>query len=155
MRDRFRDVEHLFRLALVFVALFVVFLVTRAVLRPKDFGVYGHYRAGALAEIRSGSITYAGRGACLECHDAVDALKKTGAHAGVGCEACHGPQQAHVVDAANVTPKLPDAKTLCLVCHSENIAKPKKFPQIDPKAHAGNDNCVACHRPHVPLPIQE
>jgi hypothetical protein len=155
MRDRFKDTEHLFRLALVFGALFVVFLGARAILKPQGFGTYGHYRAGALDDNRARARSYAGRAACLDCHEAIEAETKSGAHAGVGCEACHGPLQSHVNDPANVVPSEPDPKSLCLTCHLENVAKPMAFPQIDPGDHAGNDDCATCHRPHTPLPIKE
>ncbi len=155
MREFFRDAEHLFRLALLFLALLVIFLVARAALVPQGFGTYGHYRAGALVDARSRPLAFAGRAACLDCHDDIDAVKKTGKHAGIGCEACHGPLEAHVADPATVIPQKPDAKTLCVVCHLENLAKPRGFPQIDPKDHAGDDNCTKCHKPHAPLPVQE
>ena len=155
MRDLLRDAEHLFRLAGVFLALLVVFLVARAVLTPATFGVYGHYRAGALVDARARAIAFAGRNACLDCHDDIATLKKTGKHDGVGCEACHGPQETHVADASTVLPEKPNAKTLCVVCHMENLAKPRNFPQINPKEHADDDNCIKCHNPHVPLPIKE
>lgn len=155
MRELFRDAEHLFRLALLFVALLVVFLVARAVLTPKGFGVYGHYRAGALADARSRPLAFAGRAACLDCHDEINEMKKASNHKGLGCEACHGPLEAHVLDAAAVTPERPDAKELCVVCHLENLAKPKTFPQIDPKEHAGDEACTKCHNPHAPLPVKE
>jgi len=155
MRELFRDAEHLFRLAGVFLALLVVFLVARAVLTPATFGTYGHYRAAALGEIRERPIAHAGRAACLDCHEDMATLKKSGKHAGLGCEACHGPLEAHVADASTVVPEKPSAKTLCLVCHRENLAKPRNFPQIDPKEHADDDNCIKCHDPHSPLPVKE
>jgi len=155
MRELFRDAEHLFRLAGVFLALLIVFLVARAVLTPASFGVYGHYRAAALEEIRAREVTFAGRAACLDCHDEINAVKKNGKHAGLGCEACHGPLQAHVADPSTVVPEKPNAKTLCLVCHMENLAKPRNFPQINPKEHADDDNCIKCHNPHAPLPVKE
>jgi hypothetical protein len=154
MRDLFRDAEHLFRFAAVFVALGLVFLVARAVFTPKGFGTYGHYRAGALADAAARPLMFAGHAACLDCHDTVDTEKKAGKHAGIGCEACHGPANAHVADAATVVPKKPDAKELCVVCHLENLAKPKGFPQIDPKDHAGDESCITCHDPHKPLPVK-
>lgn len=155
MRELLRDAEHLFRLALLFAALLVVFLVARAVLIPEGFGTYGHYRAGALADARSRPLMFAGRAACLDCHEEVDAVKKNGKHAGLACEACHGPLGAHVADPAAVVPDRPDAKSLCLVCHLENLAKPEGFPQIDPADHAGDENCIKCHGPHTPLPVKE
>jgi hypothetical protein len=154
MRELLRDAEHLFRLAGVFLALLVAFLVARAIFIPEGFGVYGHYRAGALAECRAHEIAYAGRAACLDCHDEINTLKKNAKHAGIGCETCHGPLQKHVDDPSTVVPEKPDAKTLCLVCHMENLAKPRDFPQIDPKEHADDDNCITCHDPHAPLPVK-
>ena len=44
----FRNSGHLIRPALVLLAGVVVFLIIRAAVVPKDFGKYGHYRAGAL-----------------------------------------------------------------------------------------------------------
>ncbi|HJQ98560.1 MAG TPA: multiheme c-type cytochrome [Candidatus Polarisedimenticolaceae bacterium] len=154
MRELWRDAEHLFRIAGVFVAFGVAFLVARAVLIPEGFGVYGHYRAGALVEARARPLAYAGRAACLDCHDTIGSLKGSGKHAGVGCEACHGPLQAHVADAASVTPEKPDAQSLCTTCHARNLAKPKAFPQIDAD-HAGDVSCLTCHDPHRPLPLKE
>lgn len=154
MRELFRDAEHLFRLAGVFVALIVVFLVVRAFLIPESFGDYGHYRAAALDEARERGITFAGRTACLECHEDVGTVKSAGKHAGLGCEACHGPQAAHAADPASVVPQKPDPKSLCLVCHMQNMAKPRGFPQMDPKEHYGDD-CGACHKPHSPQPVVE
>jgi len=155
MRNLLRDAEHLFRLAGVFAALLVVFLVARAVFTPEGFGVYGHYRAGALEEVRAREIHFAGRAACLDCHEDIAAVKKNAKHAGLGCEACHGPLQAHVADPSAVVPQKPDAKALCLVCHMENLAKPRDFPQINPKEHADDDHCIRCHNPHAPLPVKE
>ena len=151
MRSLFRDAGHLIRLAAVFAGLVVLFVIARAVLTPKDFGVYGHYRAGALGDIRAREISFAGRAACLDCHDEIDAVKKKGKHAGLGCEACHRALQKHVADPQAVVPDKPNGATLCLVCHLKNVAKPKDFPQIDPKEHAGTDPCLQCHKPHSPL----
>jgi len=153
MRQLFRDSEHLLRLALLFGAVGVAFLVARALLIPEGFGTYGHYRAGALEDNRARPVTFAGRAACLDCHDTVDAAKKAGKHAGVGCEACHGALAAHVDDPTSAAPAKLDPKTLCLVCHEENVAKPSGFPQIDPKNHAGDDPCQSCHAPHAPTPV--
>jgi len=154
MRELVKDAEHLFRLAGVFLALLVSFLVARAIFIPEGFGVYGHYRAGALGESRAREIAYAGRASCLDCHDEINTVKKNAKHAGIGCEACHGPLQKHVDDPSTVVPEKPDAKTLCLVCHMENLAKPRDFPQISPKEHADDDNCITCHDPHAPLPVR-
>jgi hypothetical protein len=42
----------------------------------------------------------------------------------VGCEDCHGPSQAHVVDSAAHTPRFARAKDVCTTCHDrENSPK--------------------------------
>lgn len=151
MRSLLEDTGHLVRLAAVFLALAVLFLIARAALTPKDFGMYGHYRAGALTDVRARQVSFAGRAACLDCHDAVDAVKKKGKHAGLGCEACHGALAKHAAEPQDFVPVEPDVRTLCLTCHLKNVAKPAGFPQIDPKEHAGSDSCVQCHQAHSPL----
>ena len=40
-----KDAGHLFRLAAVFLVGLILFLTVRALLVPKSFGRYGHYRA--------------------------------------------------------------------------------------------------------------
>src|SRR5450830_1884831 len=130
-----KDKEHLFRMAALFAAGVVLFLILRAVLVPKGFGVYGHYRAGALADNRVRTPRFAGRATCIECHtDERDALKG-GKHAG-------DPSASKAVK--------PDAKMICFTCHLANVAKPKKFPQMDPKNHFDGGACIGCHSPHAP-----
>lgn len=150
MRELFRDAEHLVRLALLFVAALVVFLIVRGLLVPKDFGQFGHYRAGALADNRARQVVFAGRVACVECHSDVEDARRGGAHAAIGCEACHGPLAAHAADPTTAAATKPDPRTLCLVCHTRNVAKPKRFPQVDPKEHGEGAACADCHRPHAP-----
>jgi hypothetical protein len=151
MRSLLEDAGHLVRLAAVFLALVALFVIARAALIPKDFGTYGHYRAGALADVRERPIAYAGRAACIDCHGDIDTVKQNGKHAGLACEACHGALAQHAADPQNVVPVEPDPKTLCLVCHRKNVAKPVQFPQVDPTEHAGSDPCGTCHKPHSPL----
>ena len=151
MRDSFRDVEHLLRLALLFAVGLGAFLVLRVIFVPRTFGELGHYRAGALADERGLPLGYAGRQACGDCHDDKAKTLAGGVHAKLGCEACHGPLAAHVADPDSVKPVLPQAPALCLECHSENVAKPKGFPQIDPAKHNAGNVCTDCHDPHSPL----
>jgi hypothetical protein len=150
MRNRFKDAEHLVRVVLVFLAGIVVFLMVRGMIVPKSFGQYGHYRGDALADIAARPLAYAGREACEACHQDIADLKKTGKHAGVGCEACHGPLEKHVEDPGAVVPVKPDTAVLCVKCHEANSAKPKKFPQVISKEHAGDTACGTCHQAHKP-----
>ena len=146
-----KDAEHLVRLGAAFAIVLVGFLLVRAHLVPKSFGQYGHYRGDALAELSSKPISFAGHQSCEECHADVLEVKRAGKHAGVNCEACHGPLATHAADPASVVPQLPDTAVLCARCHEENIAKPKSFPQVASKEHSGGVLCKSCHVPHSPM----
>jgi hypothetical protein len=144
------DHEHFYRLILLFAVGVVLFLGVRALLVPAGFGQYGHFRPGALADSMAKPSSYAGRAACAECHDDVADKKGQGKHAGLGCEACHGPLVAHARAPEAKTPELPDPQALCARCHAQNQAKPAGFPQVDPAEHAGDASCADCHDPHSP-----
>jgi uncharacterized CHY-type Zn-finger protein len=149
--SKFKDAEHLVRLAVAFAVVLVAFLLIRAHFVPKSFGQYGHYRGDALTELSSKPISYAGHQACEDCHPDVVSVKKSGKHVGVNCEACHGPLAKHAADPASVVPQLPDTAVICARCHEENIAKPKDFPQVVSAQHSGGAVCKTCHQPHSPL----
>lgn len=149
--NKFKDAEHLLRLAAVFAAGLAIFLLLRTALVPRSFGQYGHFRGNALTQIAARPVAYAGHQACEDCHGDVAETKKAGKHAGVNCEACHGPQAKHAAAPADVVPQLPDTRVLCARCHEANIAKPAGFPQVDSKDHSGGEACKTCHQPHSPL----
>lgn len=148
---KLKDAEHLLRLAAVFIIGISIFVIARVQFVPKSFGQYGYYRGDALHEISSREPKFAGHGACEDCHADVLAVKKTGKHAGVNCEACHGPLAKHAADPASVVPQLPDTGVLCARCHEANLAKPASFPQVATKDHMGDVKCNTCHQPHSPL----
>jgi hypothetical protein len=150
MSPRLRDWEHLARVAGLFLAGFVLFLVLKAIFVPAGFGVYGHFRAGALDDNRGRALSFAGQTACAECHSDVVDVRKTGKHASVSCEACHGAHAAHAADHSAAAGRRPDAATVCLVCHTANVAKPRGFPAIVVEEHAGTESCLTCHTPHDP-----
>lgn len=150
MRHLFKDREHLVRLALLFAGGLVAFLVVRAILVPKGFGEYGHYRSGALGDVAARPLSFAGRQACADCHGDVAETLHGGKHATLGCEACHGPLASHAADPVAVKVVKPDPAALCPVCHTQNIAKPKGFPQVNVKEHAADASCKECHQPHHP-----
>src|ERR1700692_2386843 len=106
--SKFKDAEHLVRLAVAFVVVAAVLLLIRAHFIPKSFGQYGHYRGDALAESSNQPLSYAGHQACEDCHSDVLAIKKAGKHMGVNCESCHGPLAKHAEDPASFVPQLPD-----------------------------------------------
>ena len=145
-----RDSGHLVRPAIVLLAGLALFLVVRAAVIPKNFGQYGHYRPAALDLIRQYPVAFAGQAVCLECHEEEGKVRAAGKHAHVACEACHGPQAAHVADFVNVKPTLPDVAPLCAGCHEKDAAKPKSFPQVVTAEHSGGVVCNTCHQPHNP-----
>jgi Cytochrome c3 len=174
MGDRFHHARHLLRVGAVLALGFVAFLFARSALVPSDFGVYGYYRAGALNDIRALPIAYAGRAACVDCHedtydppepeDAGSAKHpaltirldpaKDNRHSKLRCEACHGPLQKHIDDTEKDVPKVA-SNGLCLGCHRLLIGRPKDQPQVAPADHKKSDpqkrtECVSCHKPHWP-----
>jgi hypothetical protein len=156
MGELFGHKGHLVRVGALFLAGLLVFLVLQALLVPKGFGRYGHFRAGALDDNRSRALAYAGRSACLDCHsDAADAARG-GPHEHVRCEACHGPLARHAAAPDEQKAERPDSRVLCVRCHQANVARPGRFPQIEAAAHAGGEACTSCHKAHDPrLPAAE
>jgi len=145
-----QDAAHLGRVAVVFVCALIAFLLLRQALVPAEFGRYGHYRAGALDDNRQRPLRHAGHEACTPCHEAVVTLKGQGKHAGVACEACHGPLFQHVEGMGDPNPTRPVVAKLCRRCHEADAAKPKKFPQVVLAEHSGGAACNSCHQPHKP-----
>lgn len=150
MKGDFQESRHLLRMAVLFGAGFLVFLVLRGLFIPADFGVYGHFRAGAIEDNRKREMAFAGRTACGECHGDVVETKKGGKHRAVGCEACHGALGEHARDPDAHKAQKPDPAALCQVCHLKNVARPRGFPQIDPKDHGDGGPCAGCHAAHRP-----
>jgi uncharacterized CHY-type Zn-finger protein len=145
---RFKDAEHLLRLALVFAIGVVGFIALRALLVPRSFGEYGHYRGDAIAETAAQPVNFAGHQACETCHTDVAGVKNAGKHAHVNCEACHGALGKHA-DDPSVQPAKLEPAVLCVRCHGANGARPKSFPQITDE-HSAGLGCETCHQPHSP-----
>jgi Cytochrome c554 and c-prime len=150
MGGLFGHKEHLVRVAGLFLCGVLAFLVLQGLLVPKGFGVYGHFRAGALDDNRARPVAFAGRAACVECHSDVADAQKGGKHEGVHCEACHGALASHAADPTQHEAHKPDSRVLCARCHQMNVARPAGFPQIDVAEHAGKEACTTCHVAHNP-----
>jgi hypothetical protein len=148
---KFKDVSHLFRMAAVFAAGLLIFVLIRGYLVPRSFGQYGHYRGDALAEIKAQPVHFAGHQACEACHSEVLEVKSKGKHTGVNCEACHGPLAKHADDPGGTMPQKLDTAKLCVLCHEANSGKPKRFPQVASADHSAGLACNECHKPHSPV----
>jgi hypothetical protein len=145
-----KDKAHLVGLAGLFLLGLLSFVVVRALLVPRDFGELGHFRRGALADNQARTLVHAGRDACAACHTEEAAALAGGRHAGVGCEAGHGPLAAHADDPEAARAARPDGREICLRCHTANTAKPLGFPQIAIADHDPEGTCTECHAAHHP-----
>lgn len=151
-----KDVEHILRVAAVFLVVIVGFLVARAWLVPPSYGDLGRYRAASVDEIKALPIKYAGKAGeadCATCHKPQVREKASSSHRTLACETCHGPLHAHISDPAGVKPLKPKESEIigfCLRCHEESLSKPPKFPTVNPMKHNPDVACVMCHKPHAP-----
>ena len=149
-RVRWQDYEHVLRVAGVFVLAVAVFLVWRWWLVPSDFGVYGHFRAGAIVEAAARTPRFAGQAMCVDCHSEVQQLRSTGRHAQVACEACHGPLGQHARGESDLAPIRPSSRGVCLTCHTARVGMPVTFPKIIVNEHSEAGPCTDCHQSHAP-----
>ena len=142
------------RLVLLTVTIVVTYLVARYLLTPATFGQHGFYRGDALAEHASHTPVFAGRRACLECHEEIQQLLFKGEHKTIGCESCHGPSSQHVADPDSEN-KMPDKRNTltCARCHEANPSRPATQKQINVKLHYSGQKCVECHVPHQPTEV--
>lgn len=146
-----RHYQHVLRMAGLFVVGITFFFVLRAIFVPDDFGVYGHYRAGALDANRDVPLVHGGSAVCADCHTDTAAARTAGPHARVSCEGCHSPAARHASgDPEAPKPTKPDAVKGCLLCHARSLSRPPTFPQVVAADHAGDAACTSCHNPHNP-----
>lgn len=124
------------------------YIVARHFLTPPTFGRYGHYRAAALEDLSARGPTYAGAKACDECHSDVGEKLTANQHAGISCEACHGPTLLHSKNPDLNPPKI--TTNICLRCHAADPARPATQRQIVAQDHHPEKRCVDCHAPHQP-----
>ena len=168
--------QHIKRLLITFAVVITLFLVVRALLVPKSFGEYGHYRGLALEENAAKPLHYAGSAACAKCHQDIVDEKSAGHHAGLACEGCHGPAYKHTMFADSthtapladsLKPERNTTRAYCATCHELDAARVKMvsdtinvsvIKMIQEKKHGQVINketnlpyaCIECHNPHDP-----
>jgi DmsE family decaheme c-type cytochrome len=115
--------------------------------------------AGA-QEKKAAANGYVGADTCATCHEDVvkgfannphNKIAEMHGKAGITCEACHGPGQAHVESGGDKTkifnPATATAKQLdqtCLGCHQG------EHPNFERSPHAkANVSCISCHSVHA------
>ncbi len=140
----------------LFAVFILLFLVARHFLIPESFGKYGHYRADSIDEIGALPIKYAGKAACIECHEIEAELLASDAHSNLSCEVCHGPGAQHA-DDYEIKPVKSGTREVCGRCHSLIAArKIEVINQIDTKEHhPEKTDCIDCHNPHAVWEIKE
>jgi hypothetical protein len=141
--------RHLWRMVLLFAAWIGAFLAARAFLIPPGFGAFGHYRPGAVDDVAAQPVVFAGKAACLTCHENVSQDPAQNKHAPLSCEACHDALASHVEEPAVAPARPARENSLCLGCHLAAVAKPAWFKQVEPAAHY-DGTCMDCHQPHAP-----
>lgn len=145
--------DQVIRLAILLAVALVAMLVVRGRLVPASFGLTGHYRADAVAEVASQPLRYAGSHLCVECHDYEGEIKDGSYHRGLACEVCHGASWAHADDLEAQLPVIPRGRgEACLYCHTYLPSRPTGFPQIIERLHNPLKPCIGCHDPHDPTP---
>lgn len=155
--------SHVIKIILVLIVVGIVGVAVRAMVLPKSFGEFGHYRGDAIQDEINRPIRNGTNASCLACHPYIRQMHLAGVHHTVSCEFCHGPVADHVKDG-KVTKKLPkkqgkEIKRLCLRCHNQIIrARPKEsikmisMPRHLEEKHVRIDhNCNQCHNVHAPL----
>jgi len=138
-------------------------LLLKGLLVPDSFGVYGPYRADAIAENTELPIRHGTNSSCYACHTYEAKVHKTGLHSTISCEFCHGPWADHT-DGKKKIGTLPvktnqDITTLCLRCHnteikarSQQVIKTVAMPgHLESQKVKLTHNCNQCHHVHAPL----
>jgi cytochrome c553 len=164
--------KHIVRLIFLIGILGAAIIGARALFLDKSFGIYGHYRADAVAEIAADAPMYQGAASCQSCHGERYAMWRKGVHKVVACETCHGAAAQHpaaqpAVPPAPADPRmhsriaaerldhvklatLTDTVKLCTLCHEKMPGRPATQRQIEVSRHAGEQQCIVCHNPHSP-----
>jgi hypothetical protein len=152
--------KHVFRAAILLIAVVVTLLLSRSIFVPETWGEYGWYRGAAVDDHRAKPVRHLGDDSCSPCHDTEYAEHAAGVHAPVRCELCHGPATLHVdFEEGEIIAEMPIRRNreLCELCHSRLAARAEGFPQIDVREHLAEnggelspDACFECHDPHSP-----
>lgn len=160
------DISYKMRLLIVLLGIIVLGglgLAVKKIMLPETFGLYGPYRADAIAEEAMLPLRHGTNDSCFKCHPYEARIHKAGKHHTISCEFCHGTYADHVADNKKIgtlpVKKQKEITTLCLRCHNTEI-KARKEEVIKTVAmpdHLKNQDvklthtCNQCHHVHAPL----
>ncbi len=149
--------SHVFRPIVVVIIAFVLLVVARQLMVPKDFGVhgesftFGYHRLSNIDEWKNYKTKYRGKEYCRECHEEKVEENLASPHNVLECENCHGPAVDHPEDPETLP--IETSRLLCQRCHAF-LPYPQSnralMPAIEPESHNPGMNCVECHNPHHP-----
>ncbi len=161
--------SHLYRLGLLLVAAFIVFLGIVAVATPPswNYDISQWYRLDALKDAAEDPLIHGGitdialskrNDACKGCHQEEHQTFRKLKHRKLSCESCHGALFDHAREGKKVAVAIIDrSRSQCLNCHQKLISRPKGFPQFsdDVRKHKElkeSTVCLKCHDAHDPTP---
>ncbi len=161
---------HLYRLGVLMIAGFIVFLGVMVVAAPAswNYEIANWYRTDALEELQRQPMVYGGiaevsasqrNESCQSCHE--DDLKefKKLKHKQLSCESCHGALGDHARDGRKIAVAVIDRERgQCLNCHAPLPNKPRGFSQFTTDENRKHEKleagaaCLKCHDAHDPTP---
>lgn len=147
---RFENVNHLFRLLLLYIFILAGFLFVRRYWIPESYGKLGEYRAASPHEIAASPVIYQGDSSCKACHAQQFEEKIKSTHRVLRCEVCHGPGNKHIESPVEFKMSKNKERESCLICHRQDSSRPKSFAQVQPVDHNPGMWCITCHQPHRP-----
>jgi hypothetical protein len=114
-----------------------------------DFALHRDSNAKQWATL---DMTFADSSVCAKCHLAEASRLASNAHAGIGCQSCHGALLGHAEAGENasrsdVQIKVPTDE-VCVRCHAAAEGRPADLKTIVPADHYVGQ-CLQCHDPHT------
>ncbi len=99
-------------------------------------------------------MSFADSSTCIRCHITEASRLASNAHAGIGCQSCHGALLAHVEAGDNASKATVEIQVptdeVCIRCHAAAEGRPDGFATIVPADHYVAQ-CLQCHDPHTTL----
>ncbi len=155
--------SHVKRIIVGLIVVAVFGFTAKQLLKPKSFGIYGHYRADAIEEAAMVEVRHGTNASCLTCHRFEAGIHLSGKHQTISCEFCHGTYADHVKDGKKIgtlsVKKEKEIDTLCLRCHNRAIeARPGEViktvvmpAHLEEQKVKTTHHCNQCHHVHAPL----
>ena len=148
---KFRDVEHLFRLAAIFVFGTLLFVVVKAQMTPTDFGRDGHYRPASVDDgpRPADLVRRARRPASIATATSSRRERWRGTRRWRASRATGRSPGTPAAPTRRSRPARTARRCACGATRRRPASR-SAIPTVDIKEHAGDENCLTCHKPHDP-----